>query len=115
MQSPNLSDGAKEKFIDGFLSDQAAPTVLPVTINTSSSLTASGEGSAIRANQFDKPATLIGKAKTAVKRFVMEAIAYAAKSAACKLAGFVVAIAAIWLAIKVAYAVFKKVFIQTTR
>jgi len=113
LQSPTLSEDVKRQFIKDFLADQDAPSVLPASTNTPSTVTATSGNTKMHERQFDRPLTLFEKVKETLKNGVKNCIKYAVNTAVGRIAAIVASILCIWLAIRIVYAAIRKIVIQT--
>jgi hypothetical protein len=107
MQSDKVSDEVKRSFIKDFLNSDNKPTVLPVSTNTPMTVTASGDNPKLHKRQFDEKKPFFSLAS--MKNFLKEIVDFALLTVGGQILSILVCIFAIYIAIRLAYAVLMKI------
>ena len=112
LTSPTVSDEVKKAVVSDYLATQTAPVVAPVSTNTPTSLTASGNDSKMHKNKLKRSEPIIGSllTDTIVVKVIKLALNFLLMTTAGKIISSIATIIGIYIAVRILYWVFKNLF-----
>jgi len=117
MQSETASDDVKKSFVENYLSKNQAPTLLPTSTNTPTTVTAAGEDSRIHKKQFEQSSSSIWSLskKSILKKIIEIAMNFLLMTTLGKVLSLILTILAVYLIIRISYWLIKKILLMLAK
>ena len=112
LTSPTVSDEVKKAVVTDYLANQTAPVVAPVSTNTPTSLTASGNDSKMHKNKLKRSEPIIGSllSDTVIMKVLKLILNFLLMTTAGKIISSIATIIGIYVAVRLLYWIIKNLF-----